>query len=210
MNRMHVIVATGPLEVNCQILSGAPGRAVLIDPGGDAPLLLARLEELGLHPELILNTHGHFDHLGAVAALQKTCGCRFLIHPGDHFLVENAASHAARWGLPFGAIPRPDGPLSDGQTIEAAGIQLRIIHTPGHSPGGVCIAWDNDLATGDTLFAGSVGRTDLPGGHATQLMASIRDKLLPLSADIRCHPGHGPSTTLRAERHHNPYLVNAG
>ncbi|MBF0357669.1 MAG: MBL fold metallo-hydrolase [Magnetococcales bacterium] len=208
MSVIHEIMATGPLEVNCQLLSGGgSGEAVLIDPGGDADLLLKRLEKLNLKLTHIINTHGHFDHIGGVAALKKATGCQFWLHKGDLPLVKNAAKHAGSWNLPFGPIPTVDKNFEDGDKLKVAGMVLEVVHTPGHTQGGVCLRWGNDIAVGDTLFAGSVGRTDLPGGDMEQLMDSIMNKLVPQGDGLECHPGHGPSTNLGHEKRTNPFLV---
>lgn len=208
MKRVIDVLETGPLQVNCLLLGDAErGEAVLIDPGGHAQELLRHMQGRSL-PKLaaILATHGHFDHIGAVAELQALTGAAFWLHPADRDLVAGAKQHAAQWGIPFGGLPRIDHDLADGQVLELAGLTLTILHTPGHTPGGVCVRWDDDLAVGDTLFAGSIGRTDLPGGNHRQLITSIETRLMVLDDAIRCHPGHGPSTTIGQERLHNPFL----
>lgn len=204
---IHEIIETGPLQVNCQIVGDERhGEGVLIDPGGEAGPLMHRMNRLGLRLMAIINTHGHFDHIGAVAELQQVSGAPFWLHEADAPLVAGAREHAGKWGLPFGEIPRIDQTMEDGQVIPFGGFEIAVIHTPGHTPGGVCLDWKEGVAVGDTLFAGSIGRTDLPGGDHGQLIASIREKLLTLDDETVCHPGHGPSTTIGQERVSNPYI----
>lgn len=205
---VHEIIETGALQVNCQLLgTQESGEALLIDPGGHASQLLQRLAHLRLRLTHIINTHGHFDHIGGVADLQKETGCSFWMHEADTPLLKSAASQAASWGLPFGGTPNVDRTLHDKEILEVAGLRLEVICTPGHTQGGVCLRWDAGIAVGDTLFSGSVGRTDLPGGNTSQLISSIKKRLFPLGDDLVCYPGHGPSTTVGQERRSNPFLL---
>lgn len=207
MTLIHEIIETGALQVNCQLLGTAEsGEALLIDPGGNASQLLQHLARLRLRLTHIINTHGHFDHIGGVAELQKETGCLFWMHDADQSLLTSAAAQAAAWGLPFGDTPNIDRTLYDKEILEVAGLRLEVIYTPGHTPGGVCLCWQEGIAVGDTLFAGSVGRTDLPGGSTNQLISSIKRRLFPLGNDLVCYPGHGPSTTIGQERRSNPFL----
>lgn len=207
---IHEKVLSGPLEVNCHILAlEAGGEAVAIDPGGSEEAILRQLEKHNLTLTHILATHGHFDHIGGAKGLQDRTQCKFMIHAADNPLVEAASIHAAGWGIPFAGSPLIDADFEDGQTVEAAGISFEVIHTPGHTQGGVCLRWENEIAVGDTIFAGSIGRTDLPGGDYEQLITAIKTRLLPLPDELVCHPGHGPSTSIGTERRVNPFLSGA-
>ncbi len=203
------ILEVGPLDVNCYIVYDEDtGAAVIIDPGGDAPVIEREVRAEGLDVRYILNTHGHFDHVGADGDVKGRFGVPLAIHRGDADLLEKAPEHAGLFGLRAEAQPAPDFFLEDNAVIEAGPLRIEVLHTPGHTPGGVClfIRADGLLFSGDTLFAGSVGRTDLEGGSTETLLHSIRTRLLTLDDSVRVYPGHGPSTTIGDERRHNPYL----
>jgi len=198
---------TGPLGVNCYIL-GCPetGKAVVIDPGGDGERILRRLDRMGLVPAYVVDTHGHFDHIGGNASLVAATGAPLLLHRADLFLLREAKSHADRWGMPFDPSPEPDRLLDGGEVIEAGTLRLEVLHTPGHSPGGISLLMPGHVFTGDVLFHLSIGRTDLPGGDERTLIASIRGKLMTLPDETIVHPGHEGATTIGRERRENPFL----
>jgi glyoxylase-like metal-dependent hydrolase (beta-lactamase superfamily II) len=185
-------LVTGPLMVNCYILGDeATGEAVVVDPGGDAPDVMAVLERNNLTLSVIANTHCHWDHTGGNADLKKLAGGRILIHPAEK--------------------PRdfqPDGFIRGGEEITFGPNRLEVIDTPGHSPGGISLylASAKTVLVGDLLFSGSIGRTDLEGGSFELLLRSVREKIFPLGDDVRVLPGHGPSTTVAREKRFNPFL----
>ena len=198
---------TGPLEVNCYIIGCEKTRkAAVIDPGGNAPEILERLQTHQLDLVMIINTHGHFDHIGGNRELLEATTAELLIHQDDRQLLDHAKEHAAAYGLQTEASPPPTRELVGGETLSVGELSLQVIHTPGHSPGGICLYVEDCLLVGDTLFAGSIGRTDLPGGDHQLLINGIKEKLLPLPETTRVCPGHGPMTTIGEEKQYNPFL----
>lgn len=200
----------GPFQENTWLLADAPGgEAIVIDPGGENERVLARVAAHQLRLAAIINTHGHIDHIAGAGELVAQLGIPFRLHAADHFLVEQADAAAAMFGLPPFAKPPLDAPpLADGETIAVGALSLQVIHTPGHSPGGCSLLVGTHLFAGDTLFAGSIGRTDLPGGDLDTLMDSIFTRLIaPLPAGTVVHSGHGPDSTLAEEAATNPFLV---
>jgi hydroxyacylglutathione hydrolase len=205
-------VAVGLLQCNCTIL-GDPeaGEAIVVDPGDEPDKVLAVLRRHGLRCTAILNTHAHIDHVGANHALKEATGARVLLHEADLPLYDNLRMQSEWMG---GAIPEPlraevDGHLSQGDRVRAGTVEAEVLHTPGHTPGSICFHLPGGeplLLSGDTLFAGSVGRTDLWGGDFEQEIASIRSRLLTLHDVTRVIPGHGPATTIGWERKRNPFL----
>ncbi|MBN2405505.1 MAG: MBL fold metallo-hydrolase [Coriobacteriia bacterium] len=197
----------GALETNCFIVSDdANGRAVVIDPADQARSILKALE--GRQVAAIVLTHGHFDHLGGVAELMAATGAPLLVHDLDAHAVTSADRNGgAQFG--FDAVaPKVDRRLADGDHIEAGELVLEVLHTPGHTPGGISLLGDGHLFSGDTLFSGSVGRTDFPGGDARTLRASVA-RLGALPPETTVHPGHGPDTTIARERKINPFIPRA-
>ncbi len=197
----------GPLQVNCYILGcEQTRRAAVIDPGEDGSHIVQTLQGLGLEAELIINTHGHFDHIGANRYLVETTGAQLVIHRDDVALLSSAAEHAAMFGLSAVTSPEPSRIVTGGEDLSVGDLTLQVIHTPGHSPGGICLLADGVLFSGDALFAGSIGRTDLPGGDQDQLVRGICEKLMSLPGQTKVYPGHGPATSIAREKAGNPFL----
>jgi hydroxyacylglutathione hydrolase len=199
------MLTVGPFETNCYIVGDDNLKGMVIDPGDNAPGILARIKTLKLEIKGIVLTHGHMDHAGALAVVQKATGATVAVHPADLSQLKDG-SFAAIFGLNYPAPPDSDVTLADGQEIKAGNIKLTVLHTPGHSQGGICLLGEGLVFTGDTLFNSGIGRTDLPGGNYTQLMHSIKTKLLTLDDTIKVYPGHGLPTTIGQERKNNPFL----
>ena len=200
---------TGPLGANCTILGDEnTGEALVFDPGDEAQRIFDRLEKQNLKVKQILLTHAHLDHVGAAARLRKLSGAPTYLHENDLTLLSAAPQQAAWMGMAKPEIDPPDFLLSHGQSVGTDALHVSVLFTPGHTQGGVCfyLVKEDLLIAGDTLFAGSIGRTDLPGGNSSQLLESIRKQLLPLPDETRVVCGHGPMTTIGEERRGNPYL----
>lgn len=203
------ILVVGPLAVNCFILGCEETRqGVVVDAGGDAGQIIAAVERLGLNIDQVINTHGHFDHVGANRQIMEHFNARLLIHEEDAPMLERAGEVAKAYGIRGDNSPQPDEFLRDGMEISFGTCRMKVLHTPGHTQGGCClyIEAEKKVITGDTLFADSIGRTDLPGGSHEQLLISIRSKLFTLPDEVIAYPGHGPVTTIGHERQHNPYF----
>ena len=199
----------GMIMANC-FIAGCEEKleAVVIDPGDETEKILLALAELKLKVKYIVNTHGHFDHVGGNRKLKEATGAEIMIHPADTPMLSMLTEAAAGFGLSTENSPPPDIELADGSTIAFGNIEMKVIHTPGHSPGGISLYADGHVFVGDTLFAGSIGRTDFPGGNFDTLISSIKEKLFPLGDDVRVHCGHGPETTIGQEKRFNPFLVS--
>ncbi len=202
-------VVVGQLGVNCFILGCEETKeGIIVDPGADADKILAAVEKLGLKIRYVINTHGHFDHIGANREVLQKTGAKLLIHSEDVYFLSRAQDVAAAYGLVTENSPKPDDLLREGMLVSFGNHQLQILHTPGHTPGGCCLYLESEgkVITGDTLFAEGVGRTDFPGSSHEALIEGIHGKLLVLPETTQAFPGHGPSTTIGHEKQHNPYL----
>ena len=200
-------IVVGPLEVNCYILGYEEAKeAAIIDPGDNADEIIKIIESEELKPKYIINTHAHFDHIGGVKEIQDYFKIDFILHKEDLFLIENASEQATAFGLKPISKPEVNRYVNNDEKISLGNKSITVIHTPGHSPGCVCYYVDNNVFVGDTLFAGSIGRTDLPGGSYETLISSVKEKLFPLGDSTIVYPGHGPSTTIQSEKEHNPFL----
>ena len=200
-------LAVGPIQANCYILGCEETlEAAVIDPGDETDRILHALAESSLTAKLIINTHGHFDHVSANKRLKEVTGAPILIHSLDAPMLNQLASSAAAWGLAADNSPRPDRELNDGDEVTFGNTILKVIHTPGHTPGGISLYAADFVFVGDTLFAGSIGRTDFPGGSFEALKESIRKKLFVLGDDVKVYAGHGPPSTIGEERRSNPFV----
>lgn len=204
------VIPVGLLEVNCYTLGCERTRqGMVIDPGDNAPAILALLRSRDLSLMSIVATHAHFDHLLACRALQELTGASFYLHPGDRPLLGVMRRTCLAWlGYDPGEPPEVTGDLVAGQMLQAGEVELEIRHTPGHSPGSITLVdhAGRRAFSGDALFAGSIGRTDLPGGSMETLLSSVREHILDLPGDYVILPGHGPATTVDRERRTNPFF----
>ncbi|MDD3149296.1 MAG: MBL fold metallo-hydrolase [Candidatus Gastranaerophilales bacterium] len=200
-------IKVGSLSVNNYIIIDEETKnAVIIDAGGDYEAIKQILEQYSVNLKFILNTHGHFDHISGDYELQEKEGVQMFIHKNDEYLVEMLQSHLKMYEMPMVKTPKINKFVQDEETLNVANMTFKVIHTPGHTPGGVCYLIENVLFAGDTLFAHSVGRTDLPKGSYEQLKTSIKTKLFTLDDGIIVYPGHGRSTTIGEEKLNNPFF----
>jgi glyoxylase-like metal-dependent hydrolase (beta-lactamase superfamily II) len=197
----------GPIMANCFILGcESTKEAVVVDPGDDADRILMALAKAELQVKYLVNTHGHFDHVGANKRMKEVTGAPIAIHPGDEPMLTELSRSAAMFGLSAENSPPADRLLNHGDEICFGETTLKVIHTPGHSPGGICLYTPGHLFAGDALFAGSIGRTDLPGGDFDTLISSIKTKLFTLPEETVVYTGHGPETSIGNEKRMNPFL----
>jgi hydroxyacylglutathione hydrolase len=200
--------AVGPLACNCYVVGDEDTRrAIVIDPGGDADDLAAVIAEQRLVVTTIVATHAHFDHILAAERLRSLTGAPFLLHDADRPLLDWMQESGRLFlGVELPPPPEVDAPAAEGDRVVAGDVELEIVHTPGHSPGSISLIAPDALFSGDTLFAGSIGRTDLPGGDTQALLSVVRSKLFTLDESLCVYPGHGPATTLAEERANNPFV----
>ena len=202
-------LTVGPFQENCYIVGDeASGEGALIDPGDEATRIALAVEQTEVEIGSIILTHSHIDHVGAVADLADEYACPVLLHAEAEQMLQNVQQQAVMMGVKFGRVPEVDRYIGTEETLQVGGVRLRSLYTPGHAPGHLAfyIEGEGIVISGDAVFAGSIGRTDLPGGSMEVLMASIRDQILTLPDETRLYPGHGPETTVGNERATNPFL----
>ena len=200
----------GLLQCNCSILGDeTTGEAIVVDPGDNIPEILSRLARHHLTLKQIIVTHAHIDHVGGALQLKRATGAPVLLNENDLPLLNMMEVQAGWLGIVPPEVADPDRSAADGMVVGLESLPAVVIHTPGHTEGSICLhfAADKLLLAGDTLFAGSIGRTDLPGGNSRKIIASIHDRLMPLDDDTAVIPGHGPGTTIGLERRSNPFLI---
>jgi glyoxylase-like metal-dependent hydrolase (beta-lactamase superfamily II) len=199
-------LTVGPMQANCYLLECEETHsAIVIDPGDDAEEILDVLEKRKLNLGFIINTHGHIDHISANADLKKKTSAKLYIHRLDADMIVNPHKNLSSFIGRDISSPSADKILEDGDNLEVGTIILKVIHTPGHSPGSICLLADESVFTGDLLFAGSIGRYDFPGSSYNQIMESL-NKIMELDDNLVVYPGHGPATTIGEERDTNPFL----
>ena len=198
----------GPLMVNCYIVGCEKTRqAAVIDPGDETERIIDMAKEMNLEIKQIINTHGHMDHIAGNSDMKRITGAEIFIHPEDaDMLTSPRGNMSVFFGVPVDS-PAADNFLEEGDTHVLGKLEFQVLHVPGHSPGSVCLVIDNIAIVGDTLFNGSIGRTDFPGGSLEQLTDNIHRKIFALDDSTKILPGHGPATTVGRERRHNPFLT---
>lgn len=196
----------GPFAANCYIVGSESNKeGIIIDPGAEADRILQEVEDLGLEIKLIVLTHHHIDHIGAVKEVKEATGAEVAIHTDEAESLQRPPS-STTFGFSYPAPPPPDRLLKGGDSIDIGDLHFLVLHTPGHSPGGICLLGEGVVFSGDTLFNSGIGRFDFPGSSGKQLMNSIYTKLMVLPDDTIIYPGHGPETTIGTERQWNPFL----
>jgi len=207
---IHEILPVGPLQCNCSVIGDEATReAMVIDPGDDIEAVLALIDKHNLQVKQIVITHAHIDHVGGAMKLRAATRAPILLNQNDYALLKMLDVQAAWIGLKNPGKVEIDHSLGQADTVRAGSLSADVMHTPGHTEGSICLyfAAENKLIAGDTLFAGSIGRTDLPGGSMERIIQSLHEKVLALPDDTLVVPGHGPLTTIGEERESNPFLV---
>lgn len=199
-------IVVGALQSNCFIVYDEDSHdAIVVDPGDEAEKIISLIEDRKLKVSRIVCTHAHFDHVGAVTTLKEKTGAAVMLHKGDLDIYMRADKQGALWGFHIEQPPAPDMFMLEGDEVAVGRFRLKVLHTPGHSPGGICLYGEGVILTGDTIFAGSVGRTDFPGGSLTELKRSFAG-IIALPAETRIFPGHGPLTTVKNEKENNFFV----
>jgi glyoxylase-like metal-dependent hydrolase (beta-lactamase superfamily II) len=209
--RLEVVaIPVGPFVMNCTLLLDRDtGEGIVLDPGDEPERVLPVVRRKGTKVVALVATHGHLDHVGRAAEFARALDAPLFCHRGDLFLVERLAEQAALFGLERPETPRVDRFLEDRDVLECGKVRFEVLHVPGHSPGSIALLGEGRLFSGDVLFSGSVGRTDLWGGDFERLERSIRERFYGAGDDVVVHPGHGSTTTIGTERRTNPFVRNA-
>ena len=201
-------LVVGPFASNCYLVGSESSKeGMIIDPGDEAEVILSNVKDLGLEIRSIVLTHGHIDHIGALKEVKEATGAEVAIHTDEAESLQSQPL-STLIGLSYPTPPPPDRLLKDGDSMDIGDLHFLVLHTPGHSPGCICLLGQGVIFSGDTLFNYGIGRADLPGGSYSQLMNSIHTKLMTLPDNTVVYPGHGPDTTIGAERSGNPFLQN--
>ena len=206
---IHEILPVGPLQCNCSVIGDESTReAIIIDPGDNVDQILSLINKHNLQVKQIVVTHAHIDHVGGAAKLRAATGAPILLNQNDYGLLKMLDVQAAWLGMPTPGKVEIDASIGPTDSVKAGALEANVIHTPGHTEGSICLYFpvDHKLIAGDTLFAGSIGRTDLPGGSYEKILSSLHDQVLVLPDETIVIPGHGPSTTIGEERESNPFL----
>ena len=206
---IHEILPVGPLQCNCSVIGDEASReAIVIDPGDEIEQVLALVRKHHLQVKQIVVTHAHIDHVGGAMKLRAATGAPILLNQNDYALLKMLDLQAAWIGVPAPGNVEVDQSLGQADTVKVGSLSGQVLHTPGHTEGSICLyfAAENKLLAGDTLFAGSIGRTDLPGGSYEKILRSLHDRVLALPDETVVIPGHGPLTTIGEERESNPFL----